>query len=326
VGGVTSILGSDLARVLDNDEIRVLPIIGKGPVQNVIDIYYLKNIDMGVIVSDVPEFFKLQYNIPDIAHGLRYIAKLYNNEIHIIAPTSVKTIFDLAGKKVMAPRDVGFYAAKTIFSRLGIDANFDVNPDDTGALQKVVDGQADAWIVSTGKIMPIARNLKNEGGRLHLVTIPYDQRLQDIYLPSTLTNEDYPNLIPAGEQVDTLAASVVLASFNWPENSDRYAKVARFVKAFFSNIDEFYKPPRHPKWQESSLTATIPGWQRLKAAQDWLDEHGPAGANSGKAFDANNPELAKLFERFLNERQGRATSNKEALFREFVDWSKTQRP
>ena len=38
VGGVTSILMSDLARVVDNDQVRVLQVIGKGPVQNVVDI------------------------------------------------------------------------------------------------------------------------------------------------------------------------------------------------------------------------------------------------------------------------------------------------
>jgi len=51
----------------------------------------------------------------------------------------------------MAPKDVGFYAAKSIFSRLNIKSTFEVQTDDTLALQKVVNGEADAWIVSTGK-------------------------------------------------------------------------------------------------------------------------------------------------------------------------------
>ena len=67
-------------------------------------------------MSDVAEFYKLQYNLPDIASRLRYVAKLHDNEIHIVAPTSINTVFDLADKKVMVPKDVGFYAAK-LFSR-----------------------------------------------------------------------------------------------------------------------------------------------------------------------------------------------------------------
>jgi hypothetical protein len=87
VGGATAIFGTDMARVLDDDAtIRVLPVIGKGPVRNVIDILYLKSIDMGAVAADVPEFYRLQYKIPDIASRLRYIAKLYHNELHIIAP------------------------------------------------------------------------------------------------------------------------------------------------------------------------------------------------------------------------------------------------
>jgi hypothetical protein len=120
VGGVTSILMmSDLARVVDSDEVSVMQVIGKGPVQNVIDILDLKSIDMGAVVSDVPESYKLQYNLPDIASRLRYIAKLYDNEIHIVAPTLIKTVFDLADKKVMAPKDVGFYAAKSFSRAIG---------------------------------------------------------------------------------------------------------------------------------------------------------------------------------------------------------------
>src|SRR5215468_8010548 len=53
VGGVTSILVSDLARVVDNDQIRVLQVIGKGPVQNVIDILDLKSEERGRSVGRI---------------------------------------------------------------------------------------------------------------------------------------------------------------------------------------------------------------------------------------------------------------------------------
>jgi hypothetical protein len=42
----------------------------------------------------------------------------------------------------------------------------------SASLQEVIDGRADAWIVGTAKVMPIARNLKNENRRLHLVGGP----------------------------------------------------------------------------------------------------------------------------------------------------------
>src|SRR5258705_642889 len=146
-----------LFRSLDDDAtIRVLPILGKGPVRNVVDILYLKSIDMGAVAADVPEFYRLQYKIPDITSRLRYITKLYHNELHIIAPKSVKSIFDLEGKKIVAQTDVGYYSAKVIFSRLNIKAStFDYRTDDARALQKIADGEADAYITSMGKVFPL---------------------------------------------------------------------------------------------------------------------------------------------------------------------------
>jgi TRAP-type uncharacterized transport system substrate-binding protein len=169
VGGATAIFGTDLARVLDDDAtIRVLPVIGKGPVRNVVDILYLKSIDMGAVAADVPEFYRLQYKIPDIASRVRYIAKLYHNELHVIAPKSIKSIFDLEGKRIVAQTDVGYYSAKVILTRLNIKAaSFDYRTDDARALQKIADGEADAYITSTGKVFGLARSLKNENGALH---------------------------------------------------------------------------------------------------------------------------------------------------------------
>jgi uncharacterized protein len=318
-GGATAIFGSDLARVLDDDAtIRVLPVLGKGPVRNVVDILHLKSIDMGAVAADVPEFYKLQYKIPDITSRLRYIAKLYHNELHIVAPKSIKSIFDLNGKRIVAQTDVGYYTAKVVFQRLGIKAaSFDFRTDDARAIQKIVDGEADAYIGSTGKVFPLGRAIKNDNRALHLVPVPYDRRLQDMYLPTTFSGEEYPNLLDPGQTIDTIATSVLLVAFNWPENSERYLRVARFVDTFFSRIEEFHKPPRHPKWNEASISLTIPGWQRFKAAEDWLNRH------------RRSPEAERgQFEQFLADTGvvvGDDQARREALFRQFLEWQKRER-
>jgi TRAP-type uncharacterized transport system substrate-binding protein len=316
-GGAKSVFAADMARVLDEkDKLRILPVLGKGPVQNVVDVLYLKTIDMGLVAADVPEFYKLQYGT-DITDRLRYIMKLYNDEIHIIAPTEIKTVFDLEGKRIMAPKDVGLYSARAIFSRLKINASFDYTTDDTGGLQYVIDGKADAWIVGTAKVMPIARNIKNENRRLHLVSIPYDKRLQDLYLPSEFTSEEYPNLIPSGETVETVATSILLVAFNWPDKSERYQRVERFIDALFSRIDEFGRPPRHPKWKEASISAVVPGWQRFKAAQDWLDR------SRTQQVDAGQASLAK-FKDFMAQRGATNLSPQELenLYAQFLEWNR----
>jgi hypothetical protein len=202
-----------------------------------------------------------------------------------------------------------------VFSRLGIKAaSFDFRTDDARAIQKIVDGEADAYITSTGKVFPLGRAIKNEDRALHLVPVPYDRRLQDMYLPTTLSGEEYPNLLDPGQTIDTIATRVLLATFNWPEGSERYNRVARFVDVFFSRIEEFHKPPRHPKWKEANIGLTVPGWQRFKAAEDWLAQH------------QRSPETERArFERFLAETGlavGEDRTKREALFRQYLEWQK----
>jgi hypothetical protein len=204
-----------------------------------------------------------------------------------------------------------------IFNRLNLSASFDYATDDAKSIQKLVDGEADAYIVSTGKIFQLARNIRNENRALHLVTIPYDRRLQDLYLPTTLSAEEYPNLLNPGETIETVAISMLLVSYNWPENTERYRKVARFVDAFFANYDEFMKPPRHPKWRESSIVAAIPGWKRFRAAEDWLVARNMVP----------RPQVADVqqtqFETFVRQTGGQLSNDpaeRSALFRQFLQW------
>jgi hypothetical protein len=86
---------------------------------------------------------------------------------------------------------------------------------------------------------------------------------------------------------------------------------------FFSRIEEFHKPPRHPKWKEASISLTIPGWQRFKAADDWL-------ARNRRAPDGDRDQ----FEQFLADTGTAAVndpSKRDVLFRQFLEWQKRRR-
>jgi uncharacterized protein len=258
VGGAFAAMGSDMANVLDDtDNLRVLPIIGKGSVQNLIDIMRLRNVDMGFVVSDAIEFVKTEYAVPNIERQVQYIAKLFNNDIHIVARKEINSIYGLQGKKIFSERNLGYFSLRNLFNRLNISADVDFKTDDRGGLQKMLNGEADAWIVSAGKVAPIVRNIPNDAGKFHLVPVPYDKAIQDVYLPSSLTNAEYPNLVAPGEIVSTVAASTLLMVYNWPAESERYARVAKFVDALFGKIDQLQQPMRHPKWRETSISATV---------------------------------------------------------------------
>jgi TRAP-type uncharacterized transport system substrate-binding protein len=317
IGGPMSIMGSDMAAVLDDgDKLRVLPILGKGSTQNLLDILRLKNIDMGMVTSDALEFAKSEYHMPDVAKRVRYIAPLFHNSVHIVAPQNIKTLQDLNGKRVFAERSIGLPAASLIFRRMGITADIDSQTDPDGGLQKLLNGERDAWVASVSSNAPVIKTIKNEGGKFHLLEIPYVETLRDIYLPTSFSSQEYPNLVPSGTTIDTVAAPTVLMVYNWPPDSDRYRRVARFVDALFSKIERLQQPPRNPKWKDTMISASVLGLERFKPAQEWIDRYW-THAPTRPIGDADAPRIDPA-ERTI----GRNDSPQEStrLFKDFLRW------
>src|SRR5690606_28887375 len=101
INGTYIRIASDMASVLDDGErLRILPVVGKGSVQNITDLLYLRGMDIAIVQSDVLEFIRKQNLHPTIDQRIRYVTKLYNEEIHVLAGRGVARMADLAGRKV----------------------------------------------------------------------------------------------------------------------------------------------------------------------------------------------------------------------------------
>src|SRR5262245_14576434 len=69
---------TELARVVDDDDnMRVLPIVTRGPFENVHDLLYLRGIDAAVIFGDTLEHFKNDPRIYNIHRRIHYITHLF---------------------------------------------------------------------------------------------------------------------------------------------------------------------------------------------------------------------------------------------------------
>ena len=314
IGGTYVQIGADLASVLDDgNNLRVLPIVGRGSVQSVADILFLQGVDIGIVRGDTLDYLERKGFAKDIKKQFTYITKLYNEEMQVIAPKSINSLRDLEGKTVSVdlPNGSTFVTVLTVAERIGMKANF-VYVEQRIAMEKLKKGEIDAVIVVGGKPYKSVSTFENDG-RFHLVKVDYEKPLQGDYLPTTLTSKDYPNLIAPGETVDTIAVPALLAAYNWSPKTDRYRKLTNFVNAFFTKFPQFQKPPFHPKWKEVSLSAPLPGWNRFQPAQDWLNQHGVEPVTRAK-FDA-----------FLKQNPGaQSGSDSDALFRQFQAWQAEQ--
>jgi uncharacterized protein len=311
----------DLADVLnDGDNLRILPIAGIGGPKNIRDVRYLRGVDIGLTQTNIlNNFRRSNERMGQTEDKIVYITKLFTEEVHLVARADVTSIEQLRGLPVNidAKGSGTSYSMRDVFKALGIEIQ-EVSMSQAEAFEKVKSGELAATVLIAGKPVRSMTKLSPTDG-LHFVPVPYPSQLMADYLPSTLTHSDYPDLVPTGQSVDTIAVSAVLIAFNWPKtNADRYRRVQRFVEAFFPKISEFGKPPRHSKWREVNLAAELQGWTRFEAAQAWLDNNQrvtQSGAAQAEPVDArvgaaNIPQQTdvELFQEFLRwkrMRQGR---------------------
>ena len=263
-------LAAEMARVVDDgDNLHVLPVVTRGPVENLNSLLYLRGIDAAIINSDALEEYKSQ--VPDIQRRITYVLNLFPSELHIFVRPEIKSLSDLAGKKVNfnSQGTAAAYSGPLIFSRLGIDIDKTFIPHQV-ALDQMRKGEMAAVVFITSKPVDAFVKGRFEAG-FKFLPVPYDSKFEDYYLPSALDAADYPNLIKQGDHVATIAVPTALVAFNWAANTNRFERVARFVDHLFSRIDKLQGPGFDPKWKSINLGATVPGLARFPAAQAWLD-------------------------------------------------------
>src|SRR5215207_9668881 len=273
-------LASEMARVVDDGaNLHVLPIVTRGPTENLNSLLYLRGVDLAIINSDSMEEYRIQ--LPEIRRHVTYLLNLFPSELHIFVRPEIQSLQDLAGKKVNFNTlgTAAAYSGPLLFSRLGVDIDKTFIPHPL-ALQQMKKGENDMAAVVFITSKPVDAFLRGqwEPG-FKFLPVTYDARFEDYYLPAALEAADYPNLIKAGERIPTVAVSTALVSYNWPAGSNRYQRVARFADHLFGRIDKLQVAGFDPKWKTINLSANVPGLMRYSAAQEWLDRRARRAEN-----------------------------------------------
>lgn len=307
-GSTYAQIGADLASVLDNGaKLRVLPVLGRESVQAVSDILLLRGVDAGIVRKDTLAYLERKDFANNIRNQFVYVTKMFNEEMHVLAPRTIRSMRDLDGKTVVVdlPDASTFVTSINVFERLGIRPHL-LYIEPRLAVEMLSKGEIDAIVAVEGKPLQWLSQVRDPS--LHLVPVEYEKSLQDEYLPSRLSSADYPNLVSDAAPVDTIAAEAVLASYKWPPASDRYRRLALLVDSLFTHVAQLQRPPFHPKWKEVALKAPVTGWTRFLAAQEWIDRNYPSAAAPAAATAAAEvPRDSKL-------------DRDDPLFREFLEW------
>src|SRR5271165_4373868 len=206
---------TEIARVVDDgDNLHVLPIVTRGPAENVEALLYLKGVDAAIINSDALEQFKTL--VPNIQQRITYILNLFPSELHVFVRPEINSLDDLKGKKVNfnTPGTAAAYSGPLIFDRLKLDVEKTFIPHQI-ALEQMKAGQggmAAVVFITSKPIDTFVRGKWEQGFKF--LPVPFEDF--GFYLPSTLTSNDYPDLIPQGQEIQTIAVPTILAAYNWP--------------------------------------------------------------------------------------------------------------
>ncbi len=298
IDGTFMRVAADLTSVMNSGTLRVVPIIGKGSLQNLDDLLHLPGVDLALVAADVLAYAHAANLYPGELAKVQYICKLYDNDMHLCARPEIHSLADLQGKPVnIDVEGAGTnLTARAVFKILGIAPDFRTEEPTIGQ-DKLRHGEVAANVYVAGKPVRLFTSEPAASG-LHFLDIPSNEKLEQSYLPGgEFTHADYPSMIAADQTIETVGVGVTLAVFNWQPNSLRYHNLVTFVDTFFTKFPALLKPPHHPKWHDVNLAAAQPGWSRFAPAAAWLAQHAAAPVPAAPQVEAQ-----AQFDRFLNQR------------------------
>ncbi len=279
-GSTSMQITSELAGVA-GDSVRLVPIAGLGALQNLSDLLHLKGVDAAIVQTDVLDYARKQNLHKDIDKRLRFIARLYNREVHLIARSDQGDVASLNGRRVnIGPPGSGTaITAAAVFEAAGLQ----FSPTTFGhreALHLIKTGRIDAMVYIGGKPVPFLQHLDPADG-LRLMPVPFTASLQRHYRPGGFQHRDYRGLLPVGKAIETVSVGTAIVAFNWPKPSQGYDRLELLAQTLFGNIAELRKRPRHDKWRTVNLAAVLPGWQRHRTAEGALARAGGTASDDG---------------------------------------------
>lgn len=315
--GSETVLAADMASLFAPEApMRVLPMLGDAGAGNIALLLNDPRVDIAFVSTDALATAK--NGGVSLAERLELVARLYPQEIHVLARAEIGSLADLAGRHVnFGPAGSGSaITATALFKALGVEVT-KLSLDAGTAIERLKQGKISAVVIVGGKPSPVVSGVPANLG-IHLLPIPFGASLEAAYLPTRFEQGDYPNLIQAGGELATVATGMVLLAAKAKNDPGSAERVASFVDTLFPRFAELQASDRHPKWREVNLAASLPGFKRTRAAETWLANR-PGEAVRPIAASASAGPAAALPDSLITSK-----IDKEALFKRFIEWRRAK--
>src|SRR3954454_6449114 len=165
-------LATEIARVVDNgNQMHVLPIVTRGPAENLDALLYLRGVDLAIISTDILSQFTQK--APNLRNRVSQVLNLFPSEVHVLVRPGIESLEDLRGKKVNFNTEgtAAAFSGPLIFDRLGIAVEKTFIPHPS-AIEQMQSGDIAAVFFITSKPVDVFLKKKFPAGYKFL-PVPY---------------------------------------------------------------------------------------------------------------------------------------------------------
>jgi len=268
-----------------------------GSLDNIRRMNSRENAGFGIVQSDVLGYMQRSNDpaLVKVADRLRMVFPLYNEEVHIFANKSIRSLSDLNGRSVSIGKDGGgtWMTATNLFGIVGVRPAQIHNWDNAKAAAAVLDGNLDAMFYVAGKpvtffekVGQLANNpeYSDRFRNVHFVPVS-DPAVLNEYATSSIGPSDYPWI---SEKSAAVAVKAMMVSYDFSSRRNTYYamrcdQLGQISNALYADIDRLRTGGSTPKWMEVDLNASIGNWKRDSCSARSSSQ--PSGPRSGSSTE-----------------------------------------
>lgn len=224
-------------------DIDVIP--SRGSLQNIHDVFYYESIPLGIIQGDILAFLNIFANNDEEARmkaeALRIVLPLHKENVHVIARQDIKSVQELAGKKV----SIGDEGSGTSVTAAVLLNQWGIEPQElfTYNVKKAIDalrkGKIDAMFYVVGDPAKVLQEQIIPEDNFHFLPVSLTINAEDdfynrLYSKATLPANTYSW---QKEPVETLAVQSFLMTVE-EDSCEKVTPVANLIK---DNLSWFQK-------------------------------------------------------------------------------------
>ena len=265
--------GNDIAGVAKTVGLNIVVKDSQGSIDNIKRMNSKENAALGIVQSDVLGFLSRSENeeMRQVAGRLRLIFPFYNEEVHLFANKSIRSINDLQGKRVSVgePGSGNWLTARKLLQLTGVKPAELLKLPPLQGVTAVLKGEADAMFYVAGKPVSLFTKVGNlltqpefaaMLANVHFAPLD-DPRMLREYGAATISKADYDWL---AEDTPTITVKAVLMSFDFsgkqtPYFVQRCQQLAQLGQAIRAHLGPL-RQTGHAKWKEVNLDEKVGSW------------------------------------------------------------------